>query len=55
MTTTTWMWICFCIFTLILQFIFIYIVLHKSYRFKHTIDPIDDRAKEMNGERIDID
>lgn len=54
MTATTWMWICICIATLILQFIFIFIVLHQSKRFKHTIhtiDPIDDRIKEMNREK----
>ncbi|WP_188006656.1 DUF3951 domain-containing protein [Sporosarcina sp. ANT_H38] len=52
-TTWMWMWICICIATLILQFIFIYIVLHQRNRFKHTIhtiDPIDDRIKEMNRE-----
>ena len=58
MTATTWMWMCICIATLILQFIFIYIVLHQRNRFKHTIhtiDPIDDRIKEMNREKTDIE
>ncbi len=58
MTATTWMWICICIFTLLLQIAFILIVLHKSNRFKdsiNTIDPIDDHIKEMNKERSYIE
>lgn len=48
MTATTWMLMCFCVFTLILQFVFICIVLNRKKRYKHTIDPIDNR-NEMNG------
>ena len=55
MTTMTWIWMGICIFTLLLQFAFIYIVLHRSYRYKHTIDPIDDHIKEMNKVRTDIE
>lgn len=55
MTAKTWVWMCICIFTLLLQFAFILIVLHRSYRYKDTIDPIDDRIKEMNKEKINIE
>jgi len=55
MTVTTWIWIWICIIILVLELIFIYFVVHKSYRYKHTIDPIDDHIEEMNRERIDID
>jgi hypothetical protein len=40
-----WIWIM--IAFLVVELIFIYIVIHKAYRFKHTIDPIDARGKEM--------
>ena len=55
MTTKTWILMCICILTLLLQFAFILIVLHRSYRFKNTIDPIDDHIKEMNREKTDIE
>ena len=52
MTVTTWIWIWICIIIFVLELIFIYFVVHKSYRYKHTID---DHIEEMNRERIDID
>ena len=55
MTTTTWIWISICIIVLILELIIIFIVIRKSDRYKHTIDPIDDRIKDMNRERTDIE
>ncbi|MCG7333832.1 YtzI protein [Sporosarcina sp. ACRSM] len=45
MSTMGWIWIM--IAFLVVELIFIYIVIHKAYRFKHTIDPIDARGKEM--------
>lgn len=38
---------------LIVELIFIYIVVHKSYRMKQTIDPIDDHIRDMNRAYLD--
>ena len=51
MTAMIWVAIIF----LIVELIFIYIVVHKSYRFKHTIDPVDERVKDLNRDRTDIE
>lgn len=45
---STSLWIAIAIAYLIVQLIFIYFVIHKAYRYKHTIDPIDPGLKEMN-------
>ena len=52
---TTMIWMCIIFLFLILQIVFIYIVIHKSYRFKHTIDPIDGRTEDMNRESAEIE
>ncbi|MFJ7933890.1 YtzI protein [Sporosarcina sp. NPDC096371] len=51
----TVIWVCIIFLILFLQIIFIYIVIHKSYRYKHTIDPIDDHTKDMNRVRTEIE
>ncbi|WP_342507964.1 YtzI protein [Sporosarcina sp. FSL K6-2383] len=51
MTIGIWVFLIFLF--LLLQIVLIYIVIHKSYRYKHTIDPIDERTKDMNRERAE--
>lgn len=52
---TTAMWVSVIFLFLLLQIVFIYIVIHKSYRFKHTIDPIEDHTKDMNRESAEVE
>ena len=52
---TTMMWVCVIFLFLLLQIVFICIVIHKSYRFKHTIDPIDDRTEDTNSKNAQIE
>lgn len=52
---TTLIWVCIIFLFLLLQIVFIYIVIHKSYRFKHTIDPIDNHTKDVNRESAELE
>lgn len=50
---TTLGWVLVMIAFLIVELIFVYIVIHKAYRFKHTVDPIDTRVNERQGPEPD--